>query len=130
MSKFIHLGSRHILRLRDPAANPKVAVRARDFVLHPPVLDSGAAGNLGTSLRRDARLAFWTVTLWRDELAMRAFRYHGPRLRAMPRLRHWCDEATYVHWQQDATELPDQETAYERPIREGIVSRHLPAPPA
>jgi hypothetical protein len=82
-----------------------------------------AEGNLGTSLTRDAHWVFWTITVWRDESSMRAFRNHGPHLRAMPKLRQWCDEATYAHWQQESVEPPDLATAVERLIREGIVSR-------
>jgi quinol monooxygenase YgiN len=88
-----------------------------------------AAGNLGARLKRDANLVFWTVTLWRDEAAMRAFRNHGAHLRAMPKLRTWCDEATFVHWVQDSAELPEMDIAYQRLIAEGIVSRvNQPSP--
>jgi hypothetical protein len=41
----------------------------------------------------------------------------------MPKLREWCDEATYVHWLQVSAEPPDLATAFDRLIREGIVSR-------
>ena len=82
-----------------------------------------ADGNLGTSLRRDARRVFWTITIWRDEQSMRAFRNRGTHLRAMPKLRDWCDEATYANWLQDSGEPPDLAVAYERHVREGIVSR-------
>lgn len=81
-----------------------------------------AAGNLSTSLTRDAQLVFWTITVWRDEHAMREFRNHGKHLRAMPKLRDWCDEATYAHWQQESADPPSLATAYERLVREGIVS--------
>ena len=82
-----------------------------------------AEGNLGTSLERDSHLTFWTITVWRDEHAMRAFRNHGAHQRAMPKLREWCDEATYAHWLQESGEPPDPATAFERLVREGIVSR-------
>jgi hypothetical protein len=82
-----------------------------------------AEGNLGTSIQRDARLVFWTITLWRDEHSMREFRNHGAHLRAMPKLREWCDEATYAHWPQESAEPPDLATAFEQLLRSGIVSR-------
>jgi hypothetical protein len=82
-----------------------------------------AAGNAHTKVVRDARRVFWSVTVWQDEHAMRQFRNHGAHLRAMPRLRHWCDEATYAHWTQDGAEPPELDAAYERLIREGIVSK-------
>jgi hypothetical protein len=82
-----------------------------------------AAGNLGASILRDAHRVFWTITLWRDEPAMRAFRNHGAHQRAMPKLRHWCDEATYAHWLQESSDPPDLPAAFERLVRDGIVSR-------
>lgn len=82
-----------------------------------------AEGNLGTSLQRDAQRVFWTITVWRDEPSMRAFRNRGAHLRAMPKLRAWCDEATYAHWRQENAEPPDLAAAFERLVREGIVSR-------
>ncbi len=82
-----------------------------------------AEGNLGLSIHRDARQVYWTITVWRDEAAMREFRNHGAHLRAMPKLRDWCDEATYAHWQQESAARPDLITGYERLIAEGIVSK-------
>jgi quinol monooxygenase YgiN len=82
-----------------------------------------AAGNLGLSIHRDAGQVYWTITVWRDEAAMREFRNHGAHLRAMPKLRDWCDEATYAHWEQESATPPDLATGYERLIAEGIVSK-------
>jgi hypothetical protein len=82
-----------------------------------------AKGNLGTSLLRDAQLVFWTITVWQDEHCMREFRNRGAHQRAMPKLRQWCDEATYAHWLQESAEPPDLAAAFERLVREGIVSR-------
>lgn len=93
------------------------------FTLLSLVQAKRADGNCGTSLKRDAHLVFWTVTVWRDEHAMRAFRNRGAHQRAMPKLREWCDEATYAHWAQDSSEPPELATAFERLVGEGIVSR-------
>ncbi|MBX9787874.1 MAG: DUF3291 domain-containing protein [Pirellulales bacterium] len=82
-----------------------------------------AAGNLGTAVYGDARLTFWTITVWRSEQAMRDFRNLGAHLRAMPKLRAWCDEATYAHWEQEAADPPSLAHAFERLVAEGIVSR-------
>jgi hypothetical protein len=82
-----------------------------------------AAGNTRTRVVRDARRVFWTITVWQDEQAMRAFRNHGAHRRVMPRLRHWCDEATYAHWTQDGAEPPELNAAYDRLVHEGIVSK-------
>jgi hypothetical protein len=80
-------------------------------------------GHLATSIQREPHRVFWTITVWRDEPAMRAFRNHGTHQRAMPKLRAWCDEATYVHWHQSTAEPPDLATAFDRLVLEGIVSR-------
>lgn len=93
------------------------------FTARSLVQSKRASGNLSTSLTRDAHLVFWTITVWRDEHTMRNFRNHGPHLRAMPKLREWCDEATYLHWQQEPQEPPNLATACERLVREGIVSK-------
>lgn len=56
-----------------------------------------AAGNLAVSVLRDADLAFWTRTVWRDEEAMRSFMQSGVHRRIMARLPEWCDEAAVAH---------------------------------
>ena len=61
-----------------------------------------AAGGLGAKLRKAEGLAFWTLSAWQDESAMNAFRITPPHRDAMPKLRHWCDEAAYVHWNQES----------------------------
>ena len=40
-----------------------------------------AEGNLAASVLRDANLAFWTRTLWRDEAVMRSFMGAGAHQR-------------------------------------------------
>ncbi len=54
---------------------------------------------------------------------MRAFRNSGQHLKAMPKLRRWCDEAAFVHWEQQDEFAPDPAAAYERLSRDGQVSR-------
>ena len=88
-----------------------------------------APGFLGGQLAGERGNAYWTVTAWRDEAAMRAYRTAGAHFRAMPKLLGWCDEASVVHWQQDSPRLPDMPEARRRMVAEGRVSKvHHPSP--
>lgn len=81
------------------------------------------AGNIAAFVLRDANGAFWTRTVWSDEMAMRSFMRSGVHRRAMPLLPQWCDEAAVVHWIQDGVELPSWEEAHRRLQHEGRRSR-------
>jgi hypothetical protein len=48
-----------------------------------------ADGFVAGTVQRDAYLAFWTVTVWRDEHAMRASGASGAHRKAMPHLADW-----------------------------------------
>jgi hypothetical protein len=80
-------------------------------------------GNLGAAVFNDSLHTFWTKTAWQDEAAMRAFMRSGPHTLAMPKLAHWCDEASVVHWSQDTAELPAWPEAHRRMQAEGRPSR-------
>jgi hypothetical protein len=73
-----------------------------------------SAGYVDGALALEPPLGFWTFTVWIDEQAMRAFRKTAPHMKAMPRLLHWCDEASYVHWQQDDASVPTPAVAFEQ----------------
>lgn len=77
-----------------------------------------APGNLKTLTRRQ-RFAFWTLTVWEDEAAMRNYMRSGAHREAMPKLAEWCDEASTVHWHQDSVEPPDWQEATQRMLAEG-----------
>ena len=80
-------------------------------------------GFVGGSLAYERSLGFWTVTVWADERAMKAFRNGGAHLKAMPRLSRWCDEASYVHWEQDDAAVPTAAVAFARLGESGRLSK-------
>jgi len=69
-------------------------------------------GNLGFDALRDSKLAFWTKTVWRDEAAMMAFMSSGAHRKAMPALKHMCDEASGANWVQESDALPTWQEAH------------------
>lgn len=81
------------------------------------------AGFVDGRLMRDARNAFWTLTVWTDAKAMDAYRTAGAHRMAMPKLINWCDEASLVHWTQESSELPSWNEAHERMVKEGRLSK-------
>src|ERR1044071_935306 len=73
-----------------------------------------ASGFLGGRLVRESGNIFWTLTMWVDEAAMRAYRSSGAHAKVMPKLLNWCDEASVVHWSQEEAELPGWQAAHQR----------------
>lgn len=87
-----------------------------------------ASGNLQVKVFNSARWTFWTMTAWEDQSAMRAFMVSGSHKTAMPKLMHWCDEASVGHWQQESAALPDWPEAHRRMVAEGRLSKvHHPS---
>ena len=82
-----------------------------------------ASGFLSGKVLREARNAFWTITAWEDETAMRAYRNAGAHRGVMPRILDWCDEASVSHWTQESPELPDWQEAHRRMIETGRSSK-------
>ena len=80
-------------------------------------------GCLFADVRREAKLVFWTRTLWRDEPSMRAFMTSGAHRVVMPKILDWCDEASLAHWPQDSDTPPDWTTAEMKVRTEGRISR-------
>jgi|GEM_PF-543401 len=88
-----------------------------------------ADGFVAGAVRRDADLAFWTLTVWRDEHAMRAYVSSGAHRKAIPHLADWADEASVGHWTQPGSELPKWPEAVRRLREEGrpLTLRHSTA---
>src|SRR5579872_1141800 len=83
-----------------------------------------APGFVGGRLLVDAHRTYWTLTVWEDEKAMKAFRGSGAHSRAMSRLPKWCDEAAYAHWETtDDASVPAWLEAYEHLVKDGKLSR-------
>jgi heme-degrading monooxygenase HmoA len=80
-------------------------------------------GFLSGRVMRDKGNAFWTVTAWENEAAMRAYRGAGAHMKAMPKLLDWCDEASIAHWEQPGEELPAWADAHSRMAAEGRMSK-------
>lgn len=82
-----------------------------------------SAGHVAREVHRDRHGAYWTLSVWRDEAAMRAFMLTGAHRRAMPKLLHWCDEAAVVHWEQAGNTLPTRRHAHQQMIALGRPSK-------
>ena len=94
---------------------------------------------LGGRLLVNPKNVFWTMTAWKDQAAMNAYRNGGAHRRAMPKLLNWCNEAAVVHWTQESLEIPSWREAYQRMAEQGKpskvnhpspeqLSNHIPAP--
>ena len=82
-----------------------------------------ASGFLSGWTGNDAEGGFWTATVWQDLSAMRAFRNSGAHLRAMPKLLHMSDQASFTHFDQEGIAVPTPEAAYDRLKRDGRLSK-------
>jgi hypothetical protein len=99
--------------LRHPASLAFLALFPWIFLVHQ-ALDLASEKNPGESWRQGKKkkgLAFWTLAMWRDNQAIRAFVPASPHREAMQKLPHWCDEAAFADWEQDTADWPSWETA-------------------
>lgn len=82
-----------------------------------------SSGFAGGRLLIDPHRTYWTLTVWRDEKAMKTFRGSGAHASVMPRLPKWCDEAAYAHWETVDATVPEWLEAYEHLVKDGRLSR-------
>lgn len=82
-----------------------------------------ADGYLTGAILRDRALTFWTMTVWRDAADMKRYIVDGSHLKAMPKLMHWCDEASITHWTTETADLPGWDEADRRMRGEGRPSK-------
>ena len=112
-------------RLRSIRFAPFFFVHANRTIAQIRKADGFVAG----AVRRDADLAFWTLTVWRDQHAMRAYGASGAHRKAIPHLADWADEARVGHWSQPGSTLPEWPEAIRRLREEGrpLTLRHAVA---
>lgn len=107
------------LRIRSLRFLPLFAVdafRTQRQVQRAPGFRTGA-------LLPDRKWTFWTMTAWDSAESMRQYMTTGAHKKAMPKLMHWCDEASVAHWQQESDTLPDWTEADRRMRTTGRVSK-------
>ena len=98
------------------------ALRTQRQVQRAPGFKVGA-------LLPDRRWTFWTMTAWDSQESMRRYMTTGAHKTAMPKLLHWCDEASVAHWEQESEALPGWEEADRRMRESGRVSKvRFPSP--
>lgn len=71
----------------------------------------GASGFIMGYTAYERPLAFWTVTIWKDAASKTAYYTSGVHREAMPRLLHWCDEASVASVEIDDTDVSPSEAA-------------------
>ena len=98
------------------------AVRTRQQLVRSDGFVHGA-------LLPDGPRTFWTITAWDSAEAMRTYMLSGAHRAAMPKLMHWCDEASLAHWEQEDSQLPSWTEADRRMRQTGRISKVLhPSP--
>ncbi len=94
------------------------------FVFHAlmSVLQARSASGCFAATATRRGQAFWTVTVWRDVEALRAFMMSGAHRKAMPHLVNWCDEASTARFEWTSELPPTWEDAEWRMAKEGRIS--------
>jgi heme-degrading monooxygenase HmoA len=107
------------LRIRSVRFLPFFAIHA----LRSLSQAKASRGFLCGSLLPDRKFTFWTMTVWESQQDMRNYILSGPHKKAMPKLLHWCDEASIAHWEQQESTAPTWAEADRRMRTEGRISK-------
>ena len=97
---FVSLTRLRIRSIRFLPAFAVHAIRTRNQCTRAPGFQRGA-------LLPDRKWTFWTMTVWDSEASMRAYILSGDHKIAMPKLMHWCDQASVAHWTSASDAVPD-----------------------
>jgi hypothetical protein len=82
-----------------------------------------STGFLGGWVGSSGNRAFWTVTVWTDEAAMKRYRDSGVHKAAMPKMLDWADEAAMARYEQPVAEPPDGAAAHAALLSRGRTSK-------
>lgn len=80
-----------------------------------------AAGYLGGDSILEQHAVFWTMSLWTDDTAMRAFKASGAHGAVMPKNIDWSIESSGAGWARDT--LPSWAEAHAHLIAHGRATR-------
>ena len=78
-----------------------------------------SAGFIEGATIMDKKLAFWTITTWRDVASMKAYRGKGVHRDVMPKFANWCDEGSVANWEKAEGSLPDSKEVFEQMVALG-----------
>ena len=92
------------------------ALRSVSQARRSPGFLSGWVGSSGNR-------AFWTVTVWTDEAAMKRYRDSGVHKAAMPKMLDWGDEGAMARYEQDTSEPPSGPAAQAALLARGRTSK-------
>ncbi len=115
------------LRLRSLRFLPGFAVYATGSIRQMRNVPGFVAGRL----LPDRHWAFWTMTFWTDEAALKAWRGAGIHGKSMQKLKHWCDEAGVARWEvSEGSSLPEWSTCHQLLTTTGRLTPVLRPSPA
>jgi hypothetical protein len=82
-----------------------------------------APGFLGGWLGQSRGWGMWTVTVWRDEAALKHYRDHDAHKVAMPKMLEWGDEGAMARYEQADANPPSPAAARDALASRGRTSK-------